>query len=178
MKDHLFYFRPGEEAKMLARCQFGLERDGRCGAMMTYPIRGHPWRRNPVRTYEFHVRPEEAHALFDEVATMPERHPNECLKGDALWSDQSEKANGITRHRKTGKLCHTLAIYRGPGEAVVYFSMEEDSPALCSSSLYRTVAGLIAPYERISSSKAEPGASTKGGPAEGPIRTSVTGRHR
>ncbi len=166
MNDHLFYFRPGEEARMLARCQFGLERDGRCGATMTYPIRGYPWRRNPVRTYKFHVQPEEAYVLFEEVATMPERYPTECLKDDALWSDQSERANGITRHKATGKLCHTLAIYRGPGEAVVYFSMEEDSPALRSSGLYRTVATLIAPYERISTSKAESGASPNGGPAE------------
>ncbi|MCX6928214.1 MAG: hypothetical protein NT154_34140 [Verrucomicrobia bacterium] len=129
---------------------------------MTYPINGYPWRRNPVRTYKFHVRLEEAHALFDEVATMPERYPNECLKDDVLWSDQSEKANGITRHKKNGKLCHTLAIYRGPGEAVVYFSMQEDSPALCSSSLYRRVVGLIAPDERISTGTAEPGASADG----------------
>jgi hypothetical protein len=110
------------------------------------------------------VRPEEAQALFEEVSTMPERYPKECLKDNALWSDQSEKANGITRHKKTGKPCHTLAIYRGPGETVVHFSMEEDSPALCASSLYRIVARLIAPHERISASKAEPGASPNGGP--------------
>lgn len=141
---------------MLARCQFGLYRDGRCGAFMTYPIKGYPWRRNPVRSYEFHLTSEEAGALFDEVATMPERYPSECLNNEVLWSDQSEKANGITRHRQTGKLCHTLAIFRAPGEAVVYFSMEEDSVALCSSRIYRAFTMLIASHESILTSAEGP----------------------
>jgi hypothetical protein len=116
---------------------------------MTYPIKGHPWRRNPVRTYEFHWTPEEANALFNEVAAMPERYPGECLNDDVLWSDQSEKANGITRHRETGKPCHTLAIYRAPGETLVYFSIEEDSIALRNSSIYKMFTTLIAPHESI-----------------------------
>ncbi len=162
MSERIFYFRPGEEARMLARLQFDLERDGRCGARMTYPIKGYAWRRNPVRTYEFHLTPKEASELFDEVLTMPERYPDECLANEALWSDQSEKANGITRHAKTGKLCHTLAIYR-MGEAVVYFAMEEDSPALCASRIYGTVAGLIASYEELPSVRA--GARSRPGDA-------------
>lgn len=150
---------------MLARCQFGLKRDGKCGAIMTYPIRGHPWRGNPVHSYEFQLTSEEAIELFEEVAAMRNRYPDQCLDNQVLWSDQSEKANGITRHRKTDKLCHTLAIYRASGEAVVYFCMEEDSPALCSSRLYRTVTALIAAHENLSTSKAEPSAAPNGGPA-------------
>jgi hypothetical protein len=122
---------------------------------MTYPIKGQPWRRNPVRSYEFHLTPEAASELFEEVVTLPERCPEECLSGEALWSDQSEKANGITRHAKTGKLCHTIAIYRSPGEATVYFAMEEDSVALRESRLYRTVAALTAPFEVHPTIKAE-----------------------
>ena len=76
MNERLFYFRPGEEARMLARLQFGLERNGKCGATMTYPIKGYPWRRNPVRSYEFHLTAAEASEFFDEVATMRERY---CL---------------------------------------------------------------------------------------------------
>jgi hypothetical protein len=140
---------------MLARLQFGLERNGKCGAIMTYPIKGYPWRRNPVRSYEFLLSAEEASELFDEVAKMRERYPDECLDNEALWSDQSEKANGITRHAKTGKLCHTLAIYRAPGDVVVYFAMEEGSVALCSSRLYRRVTALIAPYEAMPTKRAE-----------------------
>ena len=166
MNEHLFYFRPGEEAKLLARLQFGLERSGKCGAIMTYPIKGFPWRRNPVRSYEFHVSPEEARALFDEVATMRESYPAQCLAHEALWSDQSEKANGITRHAKTGKLCHTIAIFRAPGDAVVTFAMEEDSVALHGSQLYRTITALTGLYETLPTGKAEPDASPIGGPAE------------
>ena len=142
---------------MLARCQFGLERDGRCGAIMIYPIRGYPWRRNPVRTYEFHLTPEQAHELFEEVSTMPDRFPDECLNDEALWSDHAEKANGITRHGQTGKLCHTLAIYRAPGTAAVYFAMEEDSPALRDSNVYRTLMKLVASHETLPQPKAESG---------------------
>jgi hypothetical protein len=132
---------------------------------MTYPIKGYPWRRNPVRSYEFHLTPAEASALFDEVATMKERYPAECLDHEALWSDQSEKANGITRHAKTGKLCHTIAIFRAPGDAVVYFAMEEDSVALHGSQIYRTITALTAPFETLPTRKAEPGAAPNGGPA-------------
>ena len=37
---------------MLARCQFGAK-EGRCGATLTYPIKGYPWRNNVVKSYEF-----------------------------------------------------------------------------------------------------------------------------
>jgi len=131
---------------------------------MTYPIKGYPWRRNPVRSYEFHLTPEETSGLFEEVATMRERCPGECLDHEALWSDQSEKANGITRQAKTGKLCHTIAIYRAPGEAVVYFAMVEDSVALRESRLYRTVAALTAPFEVLPTNKAEPDAAPNSRP--------------
>ena len=126
---------------------------------MTYPIKGYSWRRNPVRSYEFHLTAAEASELFDEVATMRERYPSECFDNETLWSDQSEKANGITRHAKTGKLCHTLAIYRAPGEAVVYFAMEEDSVALRGSRFFKMVTALTAPYEVLPANKAEPDAA-------------------
>ena len=164
---------------MLARCQFGLKRDGKCGAMMTYPIKGYPWRRNPVHSYEFRLKPEEATELFEEVAAMRNRYPDQCLENEALWSDQAEKANGITRHSRTGKLCHTLAIYRASGEAVVYFSMEEDSPALCGSRIYRTVTALIAAHEKLSTGEAEPCTAPNGGQATSVDDSSVTeGRDR
>jgi len=150
---------------MLARCQFGLEPGGKCGVIMTYPIKGHPWRRNPIRSHEFHLTAQEALELFEEVRTMPARYPDECLDNGVLWSDQSEKANGITRHLKTGKRCHTLAIYRSAGEAAVYFAMEEDSAALRNSRLHRTIMTLIAPHETLLLRNAEPCASPNGGPA-------------
>jgi hypothetical protein len=141
---------------------------------MTYPIKGHPWRRNPVRLYEFRLTPEEATELFNEVATMRERHPGECLDNEALWSDQSEQANAITRHATTGKLCHTIAIYLAGGEAAVYFAMEEDSAALCESRLYRTVTALTAPFEVLPAHKAKPDAEPESPSAEA-VRDSAGG---
>jgi hypothetical protein len=149
MSGYLNYFRPGEEARMLARCNFRLEPNGKCVVWMNYPIKGYPWRHNPIRIYEFYLTPTEALELFDEVKNMQARFPKDCLDDSVLWSDQSEKANGITRHMKTGKLCHKLAVYQATGEAVVYFSMEEDSEALCSSRLYTAVTKLIAPLETL-----------------------------
>lgn len=47
-----FVFRPGEERRMLTRCQFGITEEG-CGATFTYPIKGMPWRRNVVKSFRF-----------------------------------------------------------------------------------------------------------------------------
>jgi hypothetical protein len=132
---------------MLARVQFGLKRDGKCGAIITYPIKGYPWHHNPTRSYEFQLTTEEASELFEEVTKLPQKYPEECLNNEVLWSDQSEKANGITRHVKTGKLCHTIGIFRTSGKTPVYFSMEEDSTGLRESRLYKTVSALISPYK-------------------------------
>ncbi|BDS07407.1 hypothetical protein NT6N_24470 [Oceaniferula spumae] len=146
MSEHLHYFRPGEEARMLARCQFGLDRSGNGGATLTYPIQGYPWRRNPTRGYEIELSSEETDALFAEVFRLPEISPAECLTDD-LWSDSSEVANGITRDVKTNTLCHTLGVYSASGDNLVYFSMKEDSTVLLSSKIYKVVHHLIAPYE-------------------------------
>lgn len=134
---------------MLARFQLGLnEVDGRCGVLLTYPMKGHPWRRNPVKSVELRISDEEKAQLFAEVKRLKTEHPGECLAQDQLWNDSSEKANGITRDRSTGTLCHTIGIRDGePWEE--YFSMREDSEALLSSFLYQTISRLIAPYERL-----------------------------
>src|ERR1700730_1208055 len=108
MSQHLFYFRPGEERRMLARCQFGIDEQGRCGAILTYPIEAYPWRRNISKSFRFDLSPEEQAALFTEVRRLKTEHPEECLADANLWSDASEKANGITRDRKTGTLCYTI----------------------------------------------------------------------
>src|SRR5687767_11131986 len=108
MDRHLYFFRPGEEARMLATCQFGVNVEGRCGATFTYPIKGYPWCHNVVKSYEFDVPEQTKDLLFAEVARIRAEHPGECLSNDQLWSDSSEKANGITRDRSTGKLCYTI----------------------------------------------------------------------
>ena len=78
MASQLLYFRPGEEARMLARCQFGI-RNGRCGATMTYPIKGYPWRNNPMKSYEFYVNPTTMELLFLEVPCIRREFPDQYL---------------------------------------------------------------------------------------------------
>lgn len=148
MSNHLLVFRPGEEARMLARCQFGA-RDGRCGATLTYPIKGHPWRRNPMRSISFDLSPDRVELLFEDARRIQADHPHECLAHEQLWSDTSEKANGITRDRKTGTLCYSIGIFSPGHEALLSYALRECSPALLDSFLFNTMSDLIAPYERL-----------------------------
>jgi hypothetical protein len=148
MSKHLFYFRPGEEARMLARCQFGVNANGKCGATFTYPIKGYPWRRNVMRSYEFELSEETKALLFAEVRRIRVEHLEECLSNDQLWNDSSETANGITRDRNTGKLCYTIGIFRENHETDEWYALREDSKALVTSSLYKIISGLIEPHEK------------------------------
>lgn len=148
MAKRFYFFRPGEEARMLARCQFGVDESGQCGAMFTYPIPGYPWRRNIVKNFEFVLSDDEKSLLFSEVKRLREHHPNECLSNEDLWSDRSEKANGVTRDRATDTLCVTIAIYGSGGEKFEYFSMREDSQVLLESPLFMLITRLLEPHER------------------------------
>ena len=149
MSRHLFVFRPGEEARLLARCQFGASLDGRCGALITYPIKGYPWRHNPTKSVESQLNLKEAELLFAEPRRILTEYPKHCLPNEALWSDSSEKANGITRDRATNTLCWTIGVMVERAEPEAYFALREDSPALTSSALYLHVMKLIAPYEQL-----------------------------
>ena len=149
MTRYLFYFRPGEEARMLARCQFGLGLDGKGGATLTYPIKGMPWRRNIIKSYAFNFSKEETALLFSEVHRIRAECSAECLSKELLWSDSSEKANGITRDKKSGTLCYSIAIYLEGGNPEESYALREDSKALLTSALHQTISGLIAPYEML-----------------------------
>jgi hypothetical protein len=144
--DQLVIFRPGETARRLPRWQFGLFRSGRCGATLTYPIPDFPWRHNVQESFEATVDSFTVSRVFEEVEAMPSLFRTECLEHDNLWSDMSEKANGITRDKATNTLCFTFMIPSAPGLFRCNYAMREDSPALLESITYRLVSGLIAPY--------------------------------
>jgi hypothetical protein len=151
MKRLLFYFRPGLESRMLARCQFGCDEDiGSCGATLTYPIKGMPWRRNIMRRYAFDLAPNVITTLFAELSRIRREYPKECLETEALWSDLSDRGNAVTRDRATGTLCYTLGIYRGDGGTEDYYCLREDSEALLTSDIFKTFSALTAPYEVLS----------------------------
>lgn len=148
MTESLQYFRPGEEARMIARCQFGIGRDGRCGAILTYPIKGYPWRRNPCRMYEFSIKPEQAEELFSEVRELKEYFPDDCLSDDTLWSDHSESGSNAVTRDSDGVACHTIYICSESGYDP-YYSMREDSSSLRSSKLFKIITDFITPYETL-----------------------------
>jgi hypothetical protein len=111
---HLYAFRPGESARNLPRWQFGLQEDGRGSVLITYPIPGMPWRRNPMSLREVTLDLETTKALFDEVLALPSAYPGDCIPHEALWADHTEKANAITRDEEmriidyvvVHELCH------------------------------------------------------------------------
>lgn len=149
MLRHLFFFRPGEEARMLARLQFGASENGGAGAILTYPIKGMPWRRNVMKSHQFPLSTETLSLLLSEPKRIRLAFPASCLGADALWSDSTEKANVITRDRTSGSLCYTVGIMVEHGGPEEYFSLKEDDPALIESELYRVISRLIAPYEKL-----------------------------
>lgn len=132
---------------MLARCQFGCdEQVASCGATLTYPIKGMPWRRNVIRSYSFDLEPIVISRLFAEVSRIRREYPNECLS-EGLWNDFSDKANVVTRDSATDTLCYTLGIYRGDGDTEDYYCLRENSDALISSEIFKTFSALTSPYE-------------------------------
>jgi hypothetical protein len=150
----LVFFRPGVEARMLARCQFGMNHNAQ-GVILTYPIKGCPWRRNIMKHYSFDLSPEKVSMLFLEVDAIRKNYPDECLSIELLWSDSSEKANGITRDRATNTLCYSIMTWRDLGgqteayESYESFAMRENSSVLLNSELYKTISELIKPFERL-----------------------------
>ena len=145
---NFYYFRPGEESRMLARCQFGITSRG-CGATLTYPIKGYPWRRCVIRSYSFDISEEIKVLLFNETHRIKNEYPEECLAIDKLWNDHAEKGNAITRDRDTNILCHDISIISGYDDIKLQYSIKENSPALINSELYKLISKLIEPHEHI-----------------------------
>lgn len=132
---------------MLARCQFGCDEEiANCGATLTYPVKGMPWRRNVMRSYSFDLEADVIARLFAEVSRIRREYPNECLS-EGLWSDFSDRANTVTRDSATGALCYTLGIYRSDGGTEDHYCLREDSEALLSSEIFKTFSTLTSPYE-------------------------------
>lgn len=134
---------------MLARCQFDCDEEAAtCGATLTYPIKGLPWRRNIMRSYSFELEMGVIGLLFAEISRIRREWPEECLS-EGLWSDFTDKANTVTRDRATGTLCYTLGISRGDGSTEDYYCLRENSEALLSSKIFNTFSVLTSPYELL-----------------------------
>jgi hypothetical protein len=140
---HLYFFWPGEASRGWPRVQFGLEEDGHCGAGLTMPQPGLTWRHARNRAIEDHLGKADCNALFDEVLSLPQKHPKACLPQDMLWADSSEKANSVTRDSLTNTPCVTIGI-SDHGVWQCYYSMRETDPVLLQSNLYGLVKKLVA----------------------------------
>lgn len=134
---------------MLARCQFDIDKVGRCTATLTYPVKGMPWRRNVMKSFEFKLDSDTRTLLFGEVDRLRRAFPGQCLDDELLWSDTSEMGNAITREQSSGKLCMRLSVVKEGGELVHDFWLREDAPALVSSALFKTISDLLRPHERL-----------------------------
>jgi hypothetical protein len=148
MYKNFYYFRPGIEARMQARCKFGKTERG-CGATLTYPIKGYAWRRNPMKSIHFEITEEIKNLLFSEAQRLHKEFPDECLI-EGLYNDaSSEKANGITRDLATKTPCNSISIINNDHSIVLHYSIKENSPALINSALYQIISSLIKPYEYL-----------------------------
>ena len=134
---------------MLARLQFGSDEGGSCGAILTYPISGMPWRRNIRKSYGFSIGAETAALLFAEVTRLRANYPLECLSEGDVWNDISEKGNGITRDRISLTLCYSVVIHGMNGEIEESYSIRETSAPFLTSDLYRLIENLVAAHERL-----------------------------
>lgn len=61
-----------------------------------------------------------------------------------MWADTSEKANSVTRDRKTNALCVTVSIWKR-GAALLDFGLPETSPVLLYSRFYQIISSGIKP---------------------------------
>jgi hypothetical protein len=139
---HVYFFWPGEAKRNQPRIQFGLEEDGRCGIYLTIPRPGLTWRYAKTKSVGDKLEISEAKKIFEEILTLPQKHPNACLT-DNLWADSSEKANSVTREFNTNIACVTIGIQ----EQTVwqcYYSLRETDPVFLQSKLYKLVKNLAA----------------------------------
>jgi hypothetical protein len=100
-----------------------------------------------MRRFEYCLTPEVAERLFDEVRRIRADYPTECLN-DGLWSDQSERANGVTRDA-AGVLCLTVGLIREDGAWEEYYSLRENSSVWLGSTLHQVLSELIVPHETL-----------------------------
>jgi hypothetical protein len=142
---HLYFFWPGEASRNWPRIQFGLEENGRCGAGLTIPQPKCSWRYAKSRSIERQLNKTDTSELFDETATLPQRHPEACLSNDRLWADASEKANSVARDLLTNIPCITIGILeRGVWQC--HYSLRETDPVLLQSKLLGLVKSMAANF--------------------------------
>ncbi len=103
-------FIPGSVADAKVRCQVALGADGKGSAFITRPRPDGSWRRCSFIPVWLTANPERCELMMEEMRSLPDQHPKDCIAHDELWSDSSEPANGITRDQETDTACITISF--------------------------------------------------------------------
>ena len=135
----LVVFHPGEAARNLPRWQFGLIENKPAGASIAFPIPGQTWRYARQKQVEFQFEPIEVTQILESVQQTFTQYQTDCLTNDDLWADASEKANSITRDRRTNSLCITFIIWE-KGQILLNYALPESSPVLLNSLFYQAIS--------------------------------------
>lgn len=148
----LLVTRPGEAARNLPRWQFGLREGDSAGATITYPVPGLTWRYARQKDVKLEFAPTEAAEILQSAQAILAEFPKDCLLHDDLWADASEKANSITRDRRSNTLCVTIALYE-KGVVLLNYALPENSPILAGSKFYRIISRELTPYLSLDSAR-------------------------
>ncbi len=138
---NLYFFWPGEAKRNQARIQVSLEEDGKCGIGLTIPRPGLTWRYAKDEHFEDHLDISDAGKIFEELLALPKTHPEACLNDNVLYSDSSEKGNGITRESRTNRACVTIGVQERR-VWLCYYSLRENDPVFLQTRLYTLVKNL------------------------------------
>lgn len=142
----LLIFHPGEQARNLARWQFGIrEGESVAGAAITQPVPQTTWRYARTRSVEVKLTEEQIKEVFESVQSTLAIHPKECLKHEQMWADASEKANSVTRDQVSNILCVTVYVYER-GALQLHYGLPETSPVLLNSRFYQMIMSELKPH--------------------------------
>ena len=133
----------GDLAHGVAKWQFGIHDDGRCGATVQIPIPGLKWRHSRMKPVEKRLEPMLAAALIESAVTMPSRFPEDCLGDDKICVDHSGHDGGVHRLRDGETLCLAVTIWER-GQFVIFY-MPECSPAWLTWEVRAVVRDLLMP---------------------------------
>ena len=132
----------GDLANGVAKWQFGLHGDGRCGAMIWVPIPGLKWRHSRPKTAETQLTAEHAAALIESMAALPQRCPNDCLSDAQVCVDHTGHDGGVHRDRQTGALCIAVTVWER-GQFTSSYYMAEECAAWRGSGIYGIIRDLL-----------------------------------
>ncbi len=134
----------GDFANGIAKWQFGLHDDGRCGAMVWVPIPGLKWRHSRPKHVETKLTAERATALIENMTTLPQRYPKDCLSTDQVCVDHAGHDGGVHRDRQTDALCMAVSVWER-GQFTSSYYIAEECAAWRESGICGVIRDLVAP---------------------------------